>query len=146
MANYCCTYRTNYFKVKDNEKFKEFMTHVYAEDLEVFHKKDENGNELYGFGGYGGISGYFNNENEYEDSDEAWDNAYDNFIDGLAKQVAEDDAILLFEVGNEKLRYVVGSVVVITSKAYAYRDITDVGVEIAKQMLNNPNYNTQCTY
>lgn len=146
MANYCCTYRTNYFKVKDNEKFKEFMTHVYAEDLEVFHKKDENGNELYGFGGYGGISGYFNNENEYEDSDEAWDNAYDNFIDGLAKQVAEDDAILLFEVGNEKLRYVVGSVSVITSKGYEYRDITNVGVEIAKQMLNNPNYNTQCTY
>lgn len=146
MANYCCVYRTNYFKVKDNEKFKEFMTHVYAEDLEVFHKKDENGNELYGFGGYGGISGYFNNENEYEDSDEAWDNAYDNFIDGLAKQVAEDDAVLLFEVGNEKLRYIVGSVAVITSKGYEYRDITDVGVEIAKQMLNNPNYNTQCTY
>lgn len=146
MANYCCVYRTNYFKVKDNGKFKEFMTHVYAEDLEVFNKKDENGNELYGFGGYGGISGYFNNENEYEDSDEAWDNAYDNFIDGLAKQVAEDDAILLFEVGNEKLRYVVGSVVVITSKAYEYRDITNVGVEIAKQMLNNPNYDTQCSY
>ena len=146
MANYCCAYRTNYFKVKDNEKFKEFMTHVYAEDLEVFHKKDENGNELYGFGGYGGISGYFNNENEYEDSDEAWDNAYDNFIDGLAKQVAEDDAILLFEVGNEKLRYVVGSVAVITSKGYEYRDITNVGVEIAKQMLNNPNYDTQCSY
>lgn len=146
MANYCCAYRTNYFKVKDNEKFKEFMTHVYAEDLEVFHKKDENGNELYGFGGYGGISGYFNNENEYEDSDEAWDNAYDNFIDGLAKQVAENDAILLFEVGNEKLRYVVGSVAVITSKGYKYRDITNVGVEIAKQMLNNPNYDTQCAY
>lgn len=146
MANYCCVYRTNYFKVKDNEKFKEFMTHVYAEDLEIFHKKDENGNELYGFGGYGGISGYFNNENEYEDSDEAWDNAYDNLIDGLAKQVAENDAILLFEVGNEKLRYVVGSVAVITSKGYEYRDITNVGVEIAKQMLNNPNYDTQCSY
>lgn len=146
MANYCCVYRTNYFKVKDNEKFKEFMTHVYAEDLEVFHKKDENGNELYGFGGYGGIIGYFNNKNEYEDSDEAWDNAYDNFIDGLAKQVAEDDAILLFEVGNEKLRYVVGSVAVITSKGYEYRDITDVGVEMAKQMLNNPNYDTQYAY
>ena len=146
MANYCCAYRTNYFKVKDNEKFKEFMTHVYAEDLDVFHKTDKNGNELYGFGGYGGISGYFNDENEYENDDEAWDNAYDSFIDGLAKQVADDDAILLFEVGNEKLRYVVGSVVVITSKGYEYRDITNVGVEIAKQMLNNPNYDTQCSY
>ena len=146
MANYNCTFRTNYFKVKDNEKFEEFMAHVYAEDLEVFHKTDKNGNELYGFGGYGGISGYFNNENEYEDSDEAWDNAYDNLIDGLAKQVAENDAILLFEVGNEKLRYVVGSVAVITSKGYKYRDITNVGVEIARQMLNNPNYDTRCAY
>ena len=92
MANYNCTFRTNYFKVKDNKKFEEFMTHVYAEDLEVFHKTDKNGNELYGFGGYGGISGYFNDKNEYENDDEAWDNAYDNFIDGLTKQVAGDDA------------------------------------------------------
>ena len=146
MANYCFAYRTNYFKVKDNEKFKEFMTHVYAEDLEVFHKQDENGNELYGFGGYGGISGYFNNKNEYEDSDEAWDNAYDNLIDGLAKQVAEDDAILLFEVGNEKLRYVVGSVSIITNNGYKYEEIKNVGIELAKKMLNNPNYDTQCSY
>ena len=146
MANYNCTFRTNYFKVKDNEKFEEFMTHVYAEDLEVFHKTDKNGNELYGFGGYGGISGYFNDENEYENDDEAWDNAYDNFIDGLTKQVADDDAILLFEAGNEKLRYVVGSVVVITSNGCKYEEIRYVGIEVAKQMLNNPDYDTQCSY
>lgn len=54
--------------------------------------------------------------------------------------------ILIFESGNEKLRYVVGSVAVITSKGYKYRDITDVGMEMAEQMLNNPDYTTRCDY
>lgn len=146
MANYNCTIRTNYFHVKDNEKFEEFMTHVYGEDLEVFHSADSNGNKVYGFGGYGEIAGYFNKEEDYEDNDEAWDNAYDNFIDGLVTHVTEDDAILIFESGNEKLRYVVGSVAVITSKGYEYRDIRDVGMEMARQMLNNPDYTTRCEY
>ena len=146
MANYNCTIRTNYFHVKDNEQFEEFMTHVYGEDLEVFHSADSNGNKVYGFGGYGGIAGYFNKEEDYEDNDEAWDNAYDNFIDGLVTHVTEDDAILIFESGNEKLRYVVGSVAVITSKGYEYRDIRDVGMEMARQMLNNPDYTTRCEY
>ena len=146
MANYNCTIRTNYFHVKDNAKFEEFMTHVYGEDLEVFHSADSNGNKVYGFGGYGGIAGYFNKEEDYEDNDEAWDNAYDNFIDGLVTHVTEDDAILIFESGNEKLRYVVGSVAVITSKGYEYRDIRDVGMEMARQMLNNSDYTTRCEY
>lgn len=146
MANYNCTIRTNYFHVNDNKKFEEFMTHVYGEDLEVFHNVDANGNTVYGFGGYGGISGYFNSEEDYENNDEAWDNAYDNFIDGLATHVAEDDAVLIFEAGNEKLRYVIGSVTVITSKGYEYRDITGMGIEMARQMLNNSNYKTQCDY
>lgn len=146
MANYNCTIRTNYFHVKDNKKFEEFMSHVYGDDLEVFNGIDSNGNQTYGFGCYGGISGYFNSKEDYADNDEAWDNAYDNFIDGLVAHVTEDDAILIFESGNEKLRYVVGSVTVITSKGYEYRDITDVGIEMAEQMLNNPDYTTRCEY
>ena len=146
MANYNCTIRTNYFHVKDNKKFEEFMSHVYGEDLKVFNGIDSNGNQTYGFGCYGGISGYFNRKEDYADNDEAWDNAYDNFIDGLMAHVTEDDAILIFESGNEKLRYVVGSVAVITSKGYKYRDITDVGMEMAEQMLNNPDYTTRCEY
>lgn len=146
MANYNCTIRTNYFHVKDNDKFEEFMTHVYGEDLKIFDMVDSNGNKLYGFGCYGGISGYFDNEEEYEDSDIAWDNAYDNFIDGLVAHVTEDDAVLIFESGYEKLRYVVGSVTVITSKGYEYRDFTSTGIEMARQMLNNPDYTTQCEY
>lgn len=143
MANYLCTIRTNYFHVKDNESFEEFMTHVYAEDLNIFTGTDSKGNKTYGFGGYGYINGYFDNE---EDADEAWDHAYDRFIEGLQKHVAEDDAILIFEAGNEKLRYVVGSVSVITSDGYKYKEITDIGLATAREMLGNSNYETQCEY
>ena len=146
MSNYNCTIRTNYFHVKDNEKFEEFMSHIYGEDLELFNETDSNGNAIYGFGCYGSISGYFNDNEEYEDDADAWDNAYDNFIDGLSKHVAEDDAILIFEAGHEKMRYVVGRVMVITSNAYNYKDITSLGIDMAKKMLKNSNYTTQCDY
>lgn len=144
MANYTCAIRTNYFKVKDNEKFEEFMSHIYGEDFYVFDMADKDGNTLYAFGCYGNIGGYFDSEEDCEDGD--WDNAYDAFVNGLVKQVAEDDAVLIFESGNEKLRYVIGNVTVITSKGYEYRDITDIGVEMAREMLNNPDYSTQCDY
>lgn len=37
MANYCCTTRTNYFKVKDGHEFEKFMSHVAGcEDDVVF--------------------------------------------------------------------------------------------------------------
>lgn len=75
MANYNCTIRTNYFHVKDNKKFEEFMSNVYGEDLKVFNGIDSNGNQTYGFGCYGGISGYFNSKEDYADNDEAWDKA-----------------------------------------------------------------------
>lgn len=45
-----------------------------------------------------------------------------------------------------KSQNVVGSVTVITNDKYSYKDITSVGIETVKQMLNNPDYKTQCDY
>ena len=30
MANYCCTIRTNYFHVKDEDAFRQMMSRVYG--------------------------------------------------------------------------------------------------------------------
>ena len=59
MANYNCTVRTNYFHVKDPEKFREFMNHVYGSEdsIDLWEEKDSGGNPVFGFGVYGGISG-----------------------------------------------------------------------------------------
>lgn len=146
MANYICTIRTNYFHVKDEEKFRELMSRAYGEEdnIYLFEKQDSEGKNKFGFGLYSGIAGVRNaKDDEDEDCDET---SYDEFIEGLQECVADDDAIIIMEAGNEKLRYVVGSALVITSKDTEYLDISDLAVQKAKEMLHNPSYGTIVCY
>lgn len=43
MANYTCAIRTNYFRVKDADKFKAFMSTVYSTKaaIKVFESLDK---------------------------------------------------------------------------------------------------------
>ena len=141
MANYNCAIRTNYFRVNNNEEFEKFINHVVGEDMYVFDSQDKDGNKLYGFGCYGNIYGYREDSDDY---DEECD--YDKFIDGLQKHLVDNDAVIIFEAGNEKLRYVVGSVTVITKDGVEYEDVTNLGLKMAKKMLNDPEYKTQVDY
>ena len=147
MANYCCTIRTNYFHVKDEAKFRELMSRAYGceDDIKLFEdKQDADGNPIFGFGLYSSIAGVRDaQEDEDDDCDET---SYGEFIDGLQQCVADDDAIIIMEVGNEKLRYVVGSALVITSKGTEYLDVTDLAVQKAKEMLGNPNYGPRVSF
>ena len=142
MANYNCAIRTNYFRVKDADKFKAFMSEVYGseDEIEVFEKPDKNGVTRYGFVCYGGICGVCSMNEDCEDS------SYDLFVEGLQQYVADDDAIILFESGNEKLRSLIGSAVVITSKEYRYMRIEDFAISEAAKTLNNPKLTTEVAY
>lgn len=144
MANYCCTIRTNYFHVKDEDKFRGLMNRVYGceDSVELWEEKDSDGKTVFGFGVYGGIAG-LRNAQEDDDIDES---SYDEFIDGLQECVADNDAILIMEVGNEKMRYVVGSASIITSKEYQYMDITNLATRKAAELLGNTGWNTKCSY
>ena len=117
MANYNCAIRTNYFNVKNAEAFEAFMSRVYGseESVEVWSKTDE-----------------------------IDDSAYDAFINGLQEHVAENDAVIIFEVGNENLRYVVGSAEIITSNDCKYISIQDLATKQTAEMLQNPEWKTQC--
>lgn len=59
MANYYCACRSNYFRVKNAEEFKEFFKTVRGcEDTpELWEEPQRDGTVLYAFGCYGGISG-----------------------------------------------------------------------------------------
>ena len=146
MANYKCTARTNYFHVKDEAKFRELMSRVHGNEgcIDLWQETDNNGNCIFGFGAYGGIAGVFNDAHDEEMYVNEF--AYDEFISELQKNVADDDAIIIFEVGNEKLRYLVGSAIVITSKATDYLDLTYMAVQHAGSMLNNDDWQTVCEY
>ena len=144
MANYCCTIRTNYFTVKDNEKFEEFMSHVRGtEDSVALWKEERDGKTMYGFGSYGTIFGYCP---EPDDEDADFDGAYEAFEAGLVEHVADGDAILIFEAGNEKMRYVTGYATVITGGGVDGIDLKCAAMEIARHMLGNPEFNTKCEY
>ena len=146
MANYHCTIRTNYFHVKDEEAFRELMSRAYGseDNLQLFESADKNGKTVFGFGVYGGIAGVRNAD--ADEDDDVDDTAYDKFIAELQKCIADDDAIIILESGNEKLRYIVGSATIITSNDHSYLDITSIASKKAAKMLNNPEWQTKCEY
>lgn len=113
MANYWATTRSNYFKVKDAEAFKEWL--AAWGDL-VLMTEEQDGQALYGFyvdSGEGLPSFRLNSETEdYEDYD---------FMAGLAKHLAEDWVAIVMEAGAVKVRYVTGWAVAINSEGHYRR-------------------------
>jgi hypothetical protein len=142
MANYYCVMRTNYFRVKDEEKFLELMENVCSgeDELQIWSETDAEGAKRFGFGAYDSIRGINLQGDQDEDPD------YDAFITALQDCVADDDAIIIMEAGHEKLCYVGGSAEVITSQGHDYINITDSAVKMAKEMLNAPDWATKCDY
>lgn len=148
MADYACTVRTNYFHVNNPENFRKFMRGVsgYEDEVDLWEEKEKDGSTVFGFGCYGGIVGLCGDDEDDEDDDVDIDVAYDEFINGLQKFVTEDDAILIFESGNENLRYVTGLATIITRNAVETLSVEDLAKRRAAELLGNPAWKTRCDY
>lgn len=134
--NYVNIFRSSYFRVKDEDKWKDlWKNHVDGEDLEDFSYKDEYGNQWHGFGG-SGMYGYFNNREALEDDDEMLDP--DDFFDKIAELIVGGDACVIYYVGHEKLRYISGSVVVVTEGKVQYNNLADVAHRMMKAIGVDP--------
>ena len=159
MANYNSWYRTNYFHVSDPAAFREDFRRVSAEEI---HLWDEGGG-VFGFGGEGSIDGlimpttvYGTGKNPYSgecygtatevvdfDDYDYDDLDYDEFIQMLQKHLVEGDAIILTEIGFEKLRYLVSVTSVITKEEVKTIDSIYEGIKAARKMLNSPEWETK---
>lgn len=133
MANYMGMMRTNYFKVKDVEAFNELTNKLSAEDNITVEVTDENTCFI---GCYSPID-YIDENNDYN---------IDEFYNKLSKLIADDDAAIFIEIGHEKLRYLIGLVVIVTTNDVKYLDLSNIAIETAKNMLNNPNWTTKLNY
>lgn len=142
MANYVHTVRTNYFRVKDQEQFIDFADHLHGESGNVrLMMRDEPGEERrFALGCDGGIDGFF----IHEDDDP--EDAYELFLTSLQNYVAEDDAVIILDVGNEGLKYVAGLATIVTSKEIEYLDLTEIAKHRATKMLGNSEWTTECDY
>ena len=141
MANYYGFTRTNYFAVKDEEKFRQLVASCRGseENPEVWEEAVD-GQTLFAFGCSSSLSGLPCGEEEDYECD------LGAFHSALQQVVADGHAIIITEIGYEKLRYLVGDCTVITAKEIAYTNLRDIGLAKARQLLKNPQYNPVMEY
>lgn len=160
MATYQGSTRTNYFKVINENAFTKLIDLCGTDDpdgVSLWTNETQDGVKRYGFGCYGDISGIpiesaenseggceNEREDEYEDEDVEYD--YDAFIKELQKLLPESEAVIITHTGHEKLRYLVGSITVVTRDEVEYQSLSDVALQTAREMLGNPHWTTKDSY
>ena len=141
MANYCSTARTNYFRVTDEEEYINLFEGLYGYEDAVHDFTEERESTLWhGFGSYSSICWRENPNEEPETT------GLDEFYGRLQKILPDDEAFIYMEAGAEKLRYVVGAADIVTNKGIRTMEMTDLAIENARQMLNNPDFRTKVSY
>lgn len=131
MADYVYKGRTNYFRIKDEANWDVFMRMIEADD---FSFKDKDGIAWHGFGTDTSLA---------KCDDEGNDLPYEAMLQEI---IAEDDACIITEIGNEKLRYLDGYVTVITKDQIATRSLREIGIGLAQEMLGNQEWSTVNEY
>ena len=143
MANYYGTSRTNYFRVTDEDRYKELFEGLSGEDtVHDFTKVDESGTIWHGFGCYGSVEYY----PPSDDEDDWMDPDFDYFVAELQKILPENEAFIYCETGYEKLRYVAGNATIATRNGCDYVSLTDQAISAARSLLNDNTFRTQMEY
>lgn len=139
MANYCCSARTNYFRVTDEKRYLELFNTLASDEGEVFafDEKSEDDTPTHAFGAYGVICCY-RDGNEEDD--------FDWFISELQKILPDNKAFILFEAGNEKLNYVSGYATIVTRSNIENISLEGEAIETAKKLLGNETFETKTSY
>ena len=135
MSNYNSVVRTNYFKVKKDEEFLDFFKKISSENGKPrLWSRENKGKREYAFGSVGEL--YYDGM-PLHDSD---------FATHMQKMIPENEAVVLEEIGNEKLRYLNASAIIITSNDYAGMDFLDVLIGKAKSILQDDSFTCDMEY
>ncbi len=133
MANYYATARSNYFAVKDETKFRQWAE---SHDLEVMtpNYPERIPHEVPRFAitpsddsHHGGWPGSRFNEETQEDESIA-------LHEELSLHLADGEVAVLMEIGNEKLRYLIGYTVAVNNKGETASMDLNAIYELAKPL------------
>lgn len=142
MANYIARCRTNYFKVTDEEKYRELFLRLIGDETEV---EDftvvENGITMHGFGCMSTI--YFKTDDADEDEPS---NEFESFLQELQPILPDGEAFIFTECGHQKLNHVSGYVTVVTKDEIKHLALGTLALILAREMLGNPNFETRMEY
>ena len=135
MANFCGMGRSNYFRVNDNDKFREFCGRY---ELEFWNSEKEPDLVAFYTNGEGGFDNcYINEAGDPVDGD----------IEGeLAKLLVPGEVAVLMSIGNEKMRYLDGYAVAINSDGFRKAvNLTDI-YKKAKLLTTKTEAISLCSY
>ena len=150
MANYYSCSRTNYFRVTNEEKYKALFDNLVGGEDEVHDfSREEDGVTYHAFGTYGSVD-YIVPPNNSDDSnntdDYDYDYNFDLFLEELQKILPDDEAFICMESGHENLRYITGLLVIVTNTKIEYMDIRGEALRRAREILNNPAFDSKLEY
>jgi hypothetical protein len=67
-------------------------------------------------------------------------------ISELQGILPDGEVIIVTEIGNEKMRYLIWIASVITNNKVEHVNLSDLALDKAREMLSNPDYYTQMDY
>ena len=138
MANYYSSYRTNYFRVTDENRWNDLFSKLSGDDLSDFSEVKD-GIQVHGFGGYDYVAYDIDGSEDYEGS-------IDEFLTDLREILPEGEAVIYTETGHEKLRYVSAFSIVATKNSVESINLQDAAIEKAREMLRNDKFTTIMDY
>lgn len=158
MANYDSATRTNYFRVKDLEEFKEKMAcfgiggggkeyDLYdTGDICPHDSKDgrvalimrESVRDL----------PYYRPDEDSGEHGKYYESgrSFSRFLKAIQDCIAPDDACIITEIGREKMRYLIGEAIVITKNGIRELILEGIALETARELLGDQSWMTQSDY
>ena len=130
MADWYGSYRSNYFKVKNKKKFKDFVKEINEELIE----KDIDGEKHFGImcGTYNGFGSLPSLSVDPDTKDT--DISVDVFFNKVSQHLQKDQIAIFMEVGQEKMRYLTGCAIAINAKGEILScSIYDIYKQIAEK-------------
>lgn len=132
MANYYCTARTNYFRVKDADAFNKWIEQFSGLET-IVHETEGTVGVLFD-------DGVPNCRWETEKDTDGNENDVDvevDFMDELAEHLADNEVAILQEAGAEKLRFINGYAIAINNKKETKQINLDDIYALAKELGSN---------
>lgn len=154
MANSIYKTRTNYVHVSDEERFREICRLCTTSDgdrLTAITSKDDNGKPVIGFYTESDVDGYLLDENnniadvdadDFDDESD-YETSYDRFLKDIQSVLDPADALIITTIGYEKMRWLIGNTTIVTRNDIKYENLESLSLNMARKMLNKPEWNTK---
>ena len=133
MANYLSWTKSNIFRITDKEKFTDIINNLVSDGIIEFHEHDgdKEGETKVQFMVDGTPFGYETENGDFE---------LIPVIEDIQTLLPDDEVCVIIESGHEKLRYVDGSVLVISKETYFSKRLVEYAQEKSREILRNNDY------